>query len=153
MVIRFTLLPKNNKEKPAILRRKCYWALTKSCGSIPGKVNETQKAFIWYTDVYIVERGVLSYWRQPQLLGHQIREGGTQAVILQAFLCSGFQRGWQGHTHSADYEHDCPRDSFTLKIRTRCLTKRGPSMQPSPWEGRVLRAWTYWRRECDGKYE
>lgn len=41
-VIRFTILPKNNKEKSAILRRQ-WLALTKSCGCIPGKVNKTQK--------------------------------------------------------------------------------------------------------------
>lgn len=48
------ILPKNNKDKLDILRRKCL-ALTKSRGSIPGKLNETQKAFILDTNMYTVE--------------------------------------------------------------------------------------------------
>ena len=56
--IRFTILPKNNKDKLAIFRGKCL-ALTKSCGSILGQVYEAQKAFILYIDVYT--EGRLAY--------------------------------------------------------------------------------------------
>ena len=54
---------KNNKDKLAIFRRKCS-ALTKSCGSILGKVYEAQKAFILYTDIYTEGR-----------LAYQVTEG------------------------------------------------------------------------------
>ena len=61
MVIRFIIVPKK-KKKPTIsttLRRQCT-ALTKSCGCVPGKVNEAQKAFILHTDGYALGR--LVYW-------------------------------------------------------------------------------------------
>lgn len=51
------ILPKNNKEKLDILRR-CL--ALKSNGFIPGKLSETQKAFILYTDIYSVGKSV--YW-------------------------------------------------------------------------------------------
>lgn len=138
-------LAKNREGEPGILRWERL-VFTQSRELIPGTVCRSQTAL----SVCPTEVSLLSYWKLPQLLGHDVKNGD-----LEIFISISLPRISEGLTgsHLQVWIHMSAlgTQSYTDISRSRCLTKCGPEMKTLSQKGSVLRAWDQPGRERDGK--